>query len=86
MGDCIFFFFVKYIKLVLKTPKRGRTKVRIMYTTAANKRQKSTGKTKNLLPQIKPNQSIKSIMDIELLLINSLVQVNKLHINKIFSL
>ena len=47
---------------------------------------KGKGKQKTTLFQIELNQSIKSIMDIEVLPINSLVQVNKLHINKVFSL
>ena len=59
----------------------------MMYTTATKKGQKKEEKTKRYsLPQTDPNQSMKSIMDNNLSPINSLVQVNKLHKNKYFSL
>ena len=75
------------MKVVLKNVKKRCIKVHTMYTTATIKRQKKKEKTKNYyLPQNKPNQSIKSTMDIELSPINSLVQVNKLLKNKNFSL
>ena len=58
-----------------------------MYTVAAKKRQKKEEKTKRYsFPQNDPNQSLKSTMDINLSPINSLIQVNKLHKNKYFSL
>ena len=58
-----------------------------MYIAAIKKGQKKEEKTKRYsLPQTDPNQSMKSIMDNNLSPINSLVQVNKLHKNKYFSL
>ena len=72
----------------MKSAKKRRTKVHTMYTTVAkNSQKKRKEKTINYSgPQTKPKQSMKSKKDIEFLPINSLVQDNKLHINRIFNL
>ena len=55
------FFFLSVNENSIEKRQKGRTKVHTMYTTAAKKRQKKEEKTKNYsLPQIDPNQSMKS--------------------------
>ena len=62
------------MKRVLKSAKKGCTKVHTIYTTATKKCQKKEEKTKNYsLPQTELDQLMKSIIDIELSPINSLV-------------
>ena len=81
-----YYFFLSVNEICIKGQK-GSTKAHTMYTTTAKKHQKKEEETKNYsLPQTNPNQSMKSTMDINFSPINSLVQDNKLHKNKYFSL
>ena len=74
------------MRFVLKTPKRADQSTHDVYS-GSQKAPKKEEKTKRYsLPQTNPKQSMKSTMDINLSPINSLVQVNKLHKNKYFSL
>ena len=74
------------MRFVLKPPKRANQSTHNVYNSN-QKAPKKEEKTKRYsLPQTDPNQSMKSTMDINLSPINSLVQVNKLHKNKYFSL
>ena len=49
------------MKIVLKSAKKGRTKVHTMYTMVAIKRQKKEEKTKKLLPPLKRTRPINRI-------------------------
>ena len=81
------FFFQSVNEICIKKLQKGRITHDVYNNNQKVPKKKMEERTKNyFFPQTDPNQLMKSTMDINLSPINSLVQVNKLHKNKYFSI